>query len=537
MKREGNRYTVLTAWHVVEDNNPGEELAIFTPDGKEHQLEQGSIQRLGQVDMAVLSFSSGSSYEVAAVGDIKKVKHDQPIYVAGFPLNNSQNLRYEPGEVVANAEVGIDQGYQLLYDNKTESGMSGGVLLNADGELIGLHGRGERNEQSSSGKEFIAKTGVNQGVPITYYNLFASGAPVVVAKTTATSADDYLAQARASAGIKGREQTVIRLAEQSLKFRESVEGYFLIGTNKNELGDQQEAIADFNKAIAINPQIAPAYNNRGKAKMDLGDNQGAIADYSKAIAINPQYAYAYTNRGSAKMMLGDLQGAIADINKAISINPQFAGAYSKRGVAKFDLRDYQGAIADYDKSIDINPEDTLVYQLRGIAKAKTNDHQAAISDYTKAIDIDPQAASAYSFRGMARFKLGDFQGTIADYSKSLEINPQNKFGYYNRGMAKKKLKDYQGAIADYTKAIEIDPQYADAHYQSGLVNFVLKDYLEAIDNFSKTIEIDPRNAGAYEFRGMMKWVSGNRQAGCLDIKKASLLGKESATSFFNKSCR
>jgi len=119
VKREGNRYTVLTAWHVVSGNQPGEELAIFTPDGKEHQLEQGSIQRLGEVDMAVLTFSSSGAYEVASIGDIKRVKHDQPIYVAGFPLNNSQNLRYETGEVVANAEVGIDQGYQLLYDNKT----------------------------------------------------------------------------------------------------------------------------------------------------------------------------------------------------------------------------------------------------------------------------------------------------------------------------------------------------------------------------------------------------------------------------------
>ena len=89
VKKEGNRYTVLTAWHVVEGNRPGEELAIFTPDGKEHQLEQGSIQRLGQVDMAVLTFSSSGAYEVASIGDIKKVKYDDPIYVAGLPLNNS----------------------------------------------------------------------------------------------------------------------------------------------------------------------------------------------------------------------------------------------------------------------------------------------------------------------------------------------------------------------------------------------------------------------------------------------------------------
>jgi len=38
VKREGNRYTVLTAWHVVSGQRPGEELAIYTPDGQSHRL-------------------------------------------------------------------------------------------------------------------------------------------------------------------------------------------------------------------------------------------------------------------------------------------------------------------------------------------------------------------------------------------------------------------------------------------------------------------------------------------------------------------
>jgi len=64
VKRDGNRYTVLTAWHVVSGQRAGEELDIYTSDGQRHQLEQGSIKRLGQVDMAVLSFSSSTAYEV-----------------------------------------------------------------------------------------------------------------------------------------------------------------------------------------------------------------------------------------------------------------------------------------------------------------------------------------------------------------------------------------------------------------------------------------------------------------------------------------
>ncbi|ABM79602.1 Hypothetical protein P9303_28721 [Prochlorococcus marinus str. MIT 9303] len=553
VKQEGNRYTVLTAWHVVSGNRPGEEVGIYTSDGNEHQLEQGSIQRLGEVDMAVLSFSSGSAYEVANVGDIKKVKHDQPIYVAGFPLNNSQNLRYETGEVVANAEVGIDQGYQLLYDNETVAGMSGGVLLNADGDLVGLHGRGEKDEQASSG-ELVMKTGVNQGVPITYYNLFASGAPVVVAKNTATTADDYLAQAKASQTKKGREQTVIKLTTQALALRSSMRGYFLRAYAKDALNDYQGAISDLNKALEINPQYAPAYENRGNAKKKLKDYQGAITDYNKAIEINPQHtgpfnnrgntkkqlkdyqgaiadynkaieldpqhAYGYYNRGLAKKNLGDYQGAIADYNKAITINPQHADAFNNRGNAKDGLGDTQGAISDYNKAIELDPQHTLAYNNRGSSKSDLKDYQGAIPDYNKAIEINPQYADAFNNRGIAKDNSGDHQGAIADYNKAIELDPQHAFAFNNRGIAKDNLGDHQGAIADYNKAIEIDPKYASAYNNRGYAKSDLKDYQGAIADFNKAIAINPQYALAYTNRGWFKYLQGDFQDALKDANKA-----------------
>ncbi|ABM79600.1 tetratricopeptide repeat-containing S1 family peptidase [Prochlorococcus marinus] len=496
VKQEGNRYTVLTAWHVVSGNRPGEEVGIYTSDGNEHQLEQGSIQRLGEVDMAVLSFSSGSAYEVANVGDIKKVKHDQPIYVAGFPLNNSQNLRYETGEVVANAEVGIDQGYQLLYDNTTVAGMSGGVLLNSDGDLVGLHGRGERDEQASSG-ELVMKTGVNQGVPITYYNLFASGAPVVVAKNTATTADDYLAQAKASQSRKGREQTVIKLTTQALALRSSGGGYFLRAYAKKKLKDYQGAIADYSKALEINPEDANTFNNRGNAKHGLGDYQGAISDYTKAIELDPQHALAYDNRGYSKHDLKDYQAAIADYNKAIEIDPQYAIAYNNRGTAKDDLKDYQGAIADYNK----------------------------------AIELDPQHAFAFSNRGITKRNLGDTQGAIADYNKAIEINPQNAIAYNNRGLAKSNLGSYQEAIADCNKAIQIDPQYAGAYNSRGWIKYLQGDFQGALKDANKALAIAPNDGATLDTRGLAKHALGQDRSACKDLKRASSLGYQGTSQY------
>ena len=58
VQRKGNLYTVLTAWHVVSGQRPGEELDVFTADGRRHSVVEGSIKRVGKVDMAELIFKS-----------------------------------------------------------------------------------------------------------------------------------------------------------------------------------------------------------------------------------------------------------------------------------------------------------------------------------------------------------------------------------------------------------------------------------------------------------------------------------------------
>ena len=76
--------------------------------------------------------------------------------------------------------------------------------------------------------------------------------------------------------------------------------------------------------------FAPNYNKRGLAREAKGDHDGAIADYNRAIELNPKYAGAYNNRGLAKQARGlasclateakgDLDGAIADYDRAIEL--------------------------------------------------------------------------------------------------------------------------------------------------------------------------------------------------------------------------
>jgi tetratricopeptide (TPR) repeat protein len=77
-----------------------------------------------------------------------------------------------------------------------------------------------------------------------------------------------------------------------------------------------------NVLAAFAQQTAKYFDRMGLVKERSGDYKGAIADYNRAIELNPKFAVAYDDRASAKGLAGDNEGALADCNKAIELNPR-----------------------------------------------------------------------------------------------------------------------------------------------------------------------------------------------------------------------
>ncbi len=139
------------------------------------------------------------------------------------------------------------------------------------------------------------------------------------------------------------------------------------GMVQEMLENLEQASADYNKAIEINPKYANAYNNRGNIKSKRADFKGAIKDYNRAIELNSLFVEAYCNRGIAEENLGDHHEALEDFDRAIELNPEYIDGYLRRGMLKQDLGDYAGAIKDFDRVIEIEPESKdriLVYKER-----------------------------------------------------------------------------------------------------------------------------------------------------------------------------
>jgi serine/threonine protein kinase/regulator of sirC expression with transglutaminase-like and TPR domain len=166
-------------------------------------------------------------------------------------------------------------------------------------------------------------------------------------------------------------------------------------------GKKQEAIALYDKSIALEPTNSAAYMSRGFARVDVDDKQGAIADYTKAIELDPKNSYSYSSRGNVRSDLNDKPGAIEDLNKAIALDPKDAFAYSSRGHVHVDLGDKQKAIADYTKAIELDPKSPYPYSSRGHVRRELGDKPGAIADWQK-------TASLY----LAEGKTKDYQETL-----------------------------------------------------------------------------------------------------------------------------
>jgi tetratricopeptide (TPR) repeat protein len=110
-----------------------------------------------------------------------------------------------------------------------------------------------------------------------------------------------------------------------------------------ENGDIKAALADFEKAIQLNPNFAPAYINRGIARTALNDLEAAEKDYSKAIRLNAKDANFYINRGLTYAALNKIDAAITDYTAALALDPNNAKAYYGRGTARLMITDQKDA--------------------------------------------------------------------------------------------------------------------------------------------------------------------------------------------------
>jgi tetratricopeptide (TPR) repeat protein len=137
-----------------------------------------------------------------------------------------------------------------------------------------------------------------------------------------------------------------------------------------------------------NIERASALNGRGIAYRQKGLHDSAIADYIRAIGLNPDFGDAYSNRGLAYAKTDRWDAAVVDFTEAARREPGNAMTYLKRGNAYFDKGDIHTAIDDWSRAIILNPGIMRAYYNRCDAYDRIGRRDLAIEDCKKVLELD-----------------------------------------------------------------------------------------------------------------------------------------------------
>ena len=178
-----------------------------------------------------------------------------------------------------------------------------------------------------------------------------------------------------------------------------------LATEKVKYGDYQARIKHFTVKIALNPNDASAYYERGIAQLKTQNRKAALEDLKIAASHGDTRAYQVIEQNNLETDYL-INSRNVNVNSIINSN-------------KYD--DYKGSIADYDKVLKANPQNSTAYFMRAEIKELYNDLSGALDDLNNALKYNNKYTVAYYKRGEIKLKLEDFEGARLDLKTSLSL--------------------------------------------------------------------------------------------------------------------
>ncbi len=323
------------------------------------------------------------------------------------------------------------------------------------------------------------------------------------------------------------------------------EGYLYRGMSESDREDlYQEAIADFRKAIQLNPRCAEAYARCAKVERDLGQSAEANTAAKKALNLlktaksanelalrsmaetaylvpsEPTVQHASLREHSSgvvgapvdpryrEVIIGPPPGhtviirvdtevsspAIKDRKRAIALTrPKTSRDFLNLGMQHNDYQYYNYSIAllNFDRALKQNPKSAIAWKHRAKALIEI-DERKVLDAFNRAIALDREI-DCYIQRALFRMTDRDKRGAIADFEIDYSLRPNKwksaKQNFLLLAQLKEESGDTDGAIEEYNKIIAIEPSSNTLRTRARLLA-ERNRLAEALKDANQAVQID-----------------------------------------------
>ncbi|WP_212912539.1 tetratricopeptide repeat protein [Streptomyces sp. TS71-3] len=290
----------------------------------------------------------------------------------------------------------------------------------------------------------------------------------------------------------------------------------------------EEALVHFDRAIERQPDDGMYLADRGLALQALGRNDEALADFTRAVERDPSYHTALACRGDAYRLLDRYDEALADLTRMIEMYPTFAWVLARRGHTHHAMGHYDEALADLTRALELDPEYAWALSWRGEVNRVTERYEDALADFARALEIDPRYAWVLGQRGVLHRSRERYEEAVADFDRAVELEPRSEWMIAQRGEAYRLMGRHEDAVAEFDRAIGMDTGYAWAIGSRGEARQSLGRYEEALADFDRALEIQPRYAWVLARRAGLHQITGRHEEALADADRAVEINPKSA---------
>ncbi|MCF2135912.1 MAG: tetratricopeptide repeat protein [Candidatus Thorarchaeota archaeon] len=286
-----------------------------------------------------------------------------------------------------------------------------------------------------------------------------------------------------------------------------------------------EALRSLDRAIRLDPHLAPAHLNRGIVLLSLGPHKAkdALHAFNKALEITPgnvrvlQFKAAtlktlgrpveeleclqeiaksvdddehlYLRMGDALVELGRAKESISDYDHSLEIKPDFVPALVRRAIALSLLERWNDALASAKRATELAPDDPETWRVLGEINLRAERYRPAAKALKRAAKLKPEDASIENALGTVAYKSGDLKEAVIHFRRAVDLNSRYKLALMNLALSFMGLKEYDKARKTWMRLVKLEKNWPEVWDAYATTCVEIGRFCEAYDAWEHAIRL------------------------------------------------
>jgi superkiller protein 3 len=285
---------------------------------------------------------------------------------------------------------------------------------------------------------------------------------------------------------------------------DSWEAYLYLALSQAQQQKYAEAEENFVTAIELAPDeekkdvvysnqhtFFVKHYNKGITLNSVADHDEALAEFKKAVQVEPGFSKGHVNLGVTYSLLEDEDMALEAFKTAVEVDPEEPEGWRNLGITYRNLQDYDKAMDAYEHVVALDPEDTDAMESLGEMYLMDEDYAKALESFLKVAEVKKDDAWLQFQIGSANFSLEQFEDAAVGYLKAAALattagdTDLYRNSMFNLSSAYLRLEQYEGAVSALQQllsvedTVEVHERLGQAYAKQGMTDKALEEYGKA----------------------------------------------------------